>query len=294
MLLPAPLGPTSATVSPGADVQREVGQRMLLRPRRVVEADLLEAHRRAAARGRQRHRLRRVGHRRARGQQFHQPLGGAGGAQQVAVDLADSTATAPTKMMTKTTVCPRWPALVRAGQHRLRALVQAPQQGAEGGGDHEGHQQRAHAAALARGLEGVFGAAVETRGLARFLHVALHHRNLAQHLGGDGAGIGHAVLAGAAELAHAAAEIDAGQHHQHQHAQHLRHDPGVGDDERRPARRCPSPCCAGPCSATSPPPSAPAWCRWSGATAPRRSWCSRRTPGSAAAHGRRRRCAGRR
>ena len=49
--------------------------------------------------------------------------------------------------------------------------------------------------------------------------------------GSDGTGIGHPVLAGAAELAHAAAEVQAGQHHQHQDAQHLRHDHRVGHDE---------------------------------------------------------------
>ena len=65
-----------------------------------------------------------------------------------------------------------------------------------------------------------------------FLHVALHHRHRVQHLGGDGAAVGHAVLAGAAELAHAAAEVQAGQHHQHQDAQHLRHHVGVGHDQR--------------------------------------------------------------
>ena len=119
-----------------------------------------------------------------------------------------------------------------AAHHRLRALVQAPQQRAEGGRDHEAHQEGTDTGALAGGLEGRLGAAVEALGLAAFLHVALHHRDLAQHLGGDGAAVGHAVLAGAAELAHAAAEIQAGQHHQHQDAQHLHHHPGVGPDQR--------------------------------------------------------------
>ena len=56
----------------------------------------------------------------------------------------------------------------------------------------------------------------EARRLALLLGVALHHRNRVQHLGGDGAGVGDAVLAGARELAHAAAEVQARQHHQHQ------------------------------------------------------------------------------
>ena len=118
-----------------------------------------------------------------------------------------------------------------AAQHRLRTLVQAPQQGAEGGGDDEGHEHGAHAGALARCLEGAFGALVEALRLARFLHIALHHRDLAEHLCGDRAGVGHAVLAGAAQLAHAPAEEQARQHHQHQDAQHLRHHHRVGDDQ---------------------------------------------------------------
>jgi hypothetical protein len=71
----------------------------------------------------------------------------------------------------------------------------------------------------------------EARRFAAFLRVALHHRNGVEHLGGDGAGIGHAVLAGAAELAHAPAEDHGRRHHQQQDAQHLRHHVGVGDDQ---------------------------------------------------------------
>jgi hypothetical protein len=118
-----------------------------------------------------------------------------------------------------------------AGQHRLRALVQAPQQRTEGGADDEGNEHGAHPRSLACRLEGAFGGGVEAFRLARLLHVALYHGNGVEHLGGDGAGVGHAVLAGAAELAHAAAEPDAGQHHQNQRAQHLRHHVGVGDDQ---------------------------------------------------------------
>ena len=63
--------------------------------------------------------------------------------------------------------------------------------------------------------------------------VALHHGNRVQHLGGDRAAVGHAVLAGAAEFADAPAEVDGRQHHQHQDAQHLRHHDRVGDDQHR-------------------------------------------------------------
>ena len=61
--------------------------------------------------------------------------------------------------------------------------------------------------------------------------VALHHRNRVQHLGGDRARVGHAVLAGAREPAHAAAEPERRQHDQHQDAEHLRHHYRVGDDQ---------------------------------------------------------------
>ena len=48
--------------------------------------------------------------------------------------------------------------------------------------------------------------AQRARRLARLAGVALHHGDRVQHLGGDRARVGHAVLARAAELAHAAAE----------------------------------------------------------------------------------------
>ncbi len=115
-----------------------------------------------------------------------------------------------------------------ACQHRLRALVQAPQQQAGGGDDDEGHQHRAGSRALDRGVEGELGRLVEASCLSILSRVALHHWNCVQHLGRDRAGVGHAVLAGARELAHAFAEPHARQHHQHDDQQHLQHHIGIG------------------------------------------------------------------
>jgi hypothetical protein len=81
------------------------------------------------------------------------------------------------------------------------------------------------------GVEGIGGRLVETRRLACFGGVALHHGNRVEHLGGDGAGVGHAVLAGARQLAHAPAEPHRRRDDQHQHAQHLHHEVGVGVDQ---------------------------------------------------------------
>jgi hypothetical protein len=70
------------------------------------------------------------------------------------------------------------------------------------------------------GVEGVLGGAAK-RAASRLLRVALHHRDGVEHLGGDGAGVGHAVLAVAREARTRRPIHSAGQHHQHQDAQHL-------------------------------------------------------------------------
>ena len=179
---------------------------------------------------RQRQRLDRIRHGRARGQQLHQPLGGAGRPQQVAVHLRQHRDTAHQDDHVDDGL-PEVAGADAAFHHRFGALVQAPQQRAEGGGDDERDEVGAHAGAFAGGLEGVLGGGVEAGGFAGFLRVALHDGNGVEHLGGDGAGVGDAVLAGAAELAHAAAEVQRRQHDQHQDAQHLRHHQRVGDDQ---------------------------------------------------------------
>ena len=112
----------------------------------------------------------------------------------------------------------------------------------------------------------------EALGLAPLLRVALHDRNRVQHLGGDRARVGDAVLAGARQPAHAAAEVAAtAARPATRIAEHLRHHDRVGDDQHRHRADRPSRCCAGPSTGSSRRPSGPASCRSSGATAPRRS-----------------------
>src|SRR5690606_14602946 len=67
--------------------------------------------------------------------------------------------------------------------------------------------------------------------LLGFGGVALHHRHGIQNFGGDGAGVGHAVLGGAREAAHAPANPHTGQDHHHHHQQHHAHGVGVGPDQ---------------------------------------------------------------
>jgi len=117
------------------------------------------------------------------------------------------------------------------GQHGLRALIQAPQQGPGGGDDDEGHQHGAGADAALGGAEGLFGGVVKTPGFTGFGRVALHHGHRVEHLGSDGARVGDAVLAGTRELAHPTSVDDGRQEQQHQAADHLGHHHRVGDDE---------------------------------------------------------------
>ena len=118
-----------------------------------------------------------------------------------------------------------------AAQHRLRPLVQAPEQGAEGGADDEGDHERAQRRPSHRSAEGALGRCAEAQCLTVLLQVALHHRHRVQHLGGDRARVGDPVLAGAREPAHAPADVDGRQDDQHQDRQHLRHHHRVGDDQ---------------------------------------------------------------
>ena len=78
----------------------------------------------------------------------------------------------------------------------LRALEQAPQQRAKTRCDDESHQERPHTGALARNIKSGFGASAEPCCLSRFLRVTLDYTDGVEHLGGDGAAVGHAVLAG--------------------------------------------------------------------------------------------------
>jgi hypothetical protein len=184
--------------------------------------------------GRRRQRLRRGRRddRRLHLQQLHQPLGRAGGAQQVAVHLGKHRDAAHQDDHVDDGLAEVAGADV-AAHDRLRALVEAPEEGAEGRADDEGDQERAHPRAPHGGAEGALGRGREAVGLAPFLQVALHHRHRVQHLGGDRARVGDPVLARAREAAHAPAEIERRQDDQHQDHEHLGHDDRVGDDQHR-------------------------------------------------------------
>ncbi|GIX23587.1 MAG: hypothetical protein KatS3mg122_0818 [Caldimonas sp.] len=77
----------------------------------------------------------------------------------------------------------------------------------------------------------------EATGFMRFLRETLHHGDRVERFGGDGAEVGHPVLAGARQLAHVPADRQRRQHQQQQQAQHLGHHVRVGDDQhhQRPA-----------------------------------------------------------
>ena len=205
-------------------------ERRCVGPRRVVKQQVAQQQVRAA--GRLVHRPGKHGCLDARAgcQQLHQPLAGAGRAQQVAPHFRQHRHRAHQQDHVDDGL-----AQVAGGdlaaQHRLRALVEPPQQRAEGGRDDEGHQPRAHARAPHGRGEGGLGGAVEALRLAQFLAVALHHRHGVQHFSRDRARVGHAVLAGARKLSHLATEAHRRQHHQHQDAQYLRHHHRVGDDQ---------------------------------------------------------------
>ena len=73
----------------------------------------------------------------------------------------------------------------------------------------------------------------ETLRFTGFSGVTLHHRDGVQHLGGHGAGVGHAILAGPRELAHPTPQGHAGPNHQHQKTNDLQHQHGVAVDQHQ-------------------------------------------------------------
>ena len=92
---------------------------------------------------------------------------------------------------------------------------------------------RARFAAGHSGFEAVVGGQVEAGGFFVFGRVALHHGDGVQHLGGYGARVRNAVLAGAGQFAHLAAKVHGRHDDEHQRAQHLQHHPRVGPNQHR-------------------------------------------------------------
>ncbi len=189
----------------------------------------------------QHHRTARGGQRRCDGmdrrddgrlgvQELHESLGGARRAQQIAIHLAQDREGTGQNDHVKHGLAQR-PCAQVAPDHRLRALVQAPEQSRRGGDDHKRHQGRARRRAPYRHLKSGAGGVVEAGALACLGGVALHHRHGVEHLSGNAAGIGHAVLAGTRELADAPAKPQRGRHHQDQYPQDLHHHHRAGVDQ---------------------------------------------------------------
>ncbi|OIQ63684.1 hypothetical protein GALL_547750 [mine drainage metagenome] len=171
-----------------------------------------------------------VAHRRLLGQEFHQPLGGSGGAQQVAEHLGQRCGGAGHEADIEHGL-PQRARAHAALHHRHGAEVQAVEQRAKQRHDDEGGEQRAHLVAADGGLEGGLrrvGKAPRFVGLAR---IALHHGHGGEHFGGDGAGVGNAILAGARQAAHPAADQHGGQDHDGNHHQHAQHQARIGGDQ---------------------------------------------------------------
>ena len=160
-------------------------------------------------------------------QQLHQALGRSGCAQQVAVNLAQHRKGAGQQDHIKHRLA-QLTGCAGARAHSQRAHVKTPKQHGTGGHDDETHQHGTGADAAQRRAQGTQGGVDETTGFAALGGVALHHADGVEHLGSDGAGIGHAVLVGAREAAHTAAEVNAWKNHRHQHRHHLQHQDRVG------------------------------------------------------------------
>ena len=165
-------------------------------------------------------------------QQFHQSLGGACRAQQIAVDLAKYSGRAGKNDHVNHRL-PEMACRDLTVQHSLRALIQAPEQRCRRGDDDESHKYRSRLGPPDGGVESRVGGCVETRCFAVLCGVALHDRDGIEHFRGNGARVGDPILAGPRQLAHTTAEPHARQHHQHEDEQHLRHDIGIGPHQHR-------------------------------------------------------------
>ena len=109
------------------NLEREITERCLQRTRGVVKGQRLQRDGAAGLGGRHLERRGRRGNRRAASQQLHQALGGTGGAQQIAIHLAQHRKGARQNDHVDNSLAQVAGRDV-ATHHRLRALVQAPQQ----------------------------------------------------------------------------------------------------------------------------------------------------------------------
>ena len=176
----------------GIDVERDVIQRLGLGPRRVAEH-----HRVEGDTGRPFDReFARSGRCLDRGfgvQQFHQALGGAGSAHDVAPDLREHADTAGGEGRVEHERS-QLTGAHRARTDGLRTQPQHEHDGAEDAGNHAGRHQRAHANATDRGAKAALDRVVVALRLVTLMGEGLHRGNGIENFTGHGGGIGDTVL----------------------------------------------------------------------------------------------------
>ena len=124
-------------------------------------------------------------------------------------------------------------------------MPQHQRDGAEHEGDYQRRHHRTQADAALGGIEAAFHRGAEPLRFAAFLGEGLHNADGAQHFGNHRAHIGDAILAGAADFAHLAAEHedrnDGERDHQQHHQGEARADPehitNAADAHHRVAQR---------------------------------------------------------
>ena len=145
----------------GLDRQRNVVDRHHIRPRRIGEADIVEADI-AARRHRQRHRLWRRRDLRFHAQDLEQPFGGAGRGRDFAPDLAELAEAGRGERRIQHELAE--PARAdRAGQHVVRADPQDRHDAGEHDEDDDQREHRARPRRAARRLIGLLDLAAEAR-----------------------------------------------------------------------------------------------------------------------------------
>ena len=214
----------------GLDREREIVQRGRVRPRRVMENDVLErqppAH--GAERGRGTIGLLDRGLRR---EQLADALHRARGALHVAPHFGERADRSRRHHGVQHELA-QHAGGERAREHALRADPEHERDRAEHEHDHECRQQRTRADAPACGRERAIHRVAEARALGGLAHVGLDGLDRVQRFRCDGAGIRDAVLALARQAAHAPTEQDHRQHHERDHERGIPRELRAGEDQQ--------------------------------------------------------------
>ena len=186
------------------DAQRKVLERAHARARRIGEPDLVEFHRaRPACHGRK--RLRRRDNARCGVEKLDQPLGGAGGALQLAPHLGQRAGAARHDARIKN----EGRQLARsepAGEHIVPADPKDDADGGKADQHHRRDEKRFLADARDARATRRFGVAREVRAVDILVGVGLHRADLVHRFVDVGRDIGDAILVVARKTPHAAAE----------------------------------------------------------------------------------------